>query len=370
MLLYLLLSFALADEIITKEYILQNYDKCINCNTKNSTVEVLGFVTYWNQIGYQTGVQYGIKFDYISPSSYSVGLQTARDEPYYDIKATASVEDEFIKEVAGLYNIKIVPRVLFTKGDKESYKRFLDSEESMYEFADTLHSFLVSTNYYGVVFEIFPFFDLFRGDPDYYDMRQKQLEFVDKVAEYLNTRGYKLFLVIPGYYPGGVQFTNKEFEYLSQNVYRFITINYDYSWGSPGPNNPLNWIEDTVIYYLQDFLDENGNPIGNYYEYAKKLMIGVSFYGFQYKQTATGWSQAAILGNDFMSILANNNPEMIWNERTAELEMRFTIDGKQSVVIYPTDLSIQMRVDLAERLGVGISIWELGQGLPYLYQAL
>jgi chitinase domain-containing protein 1 len=71
-----------------------------------------------------------------------------------------------------------------------------------------------------------------------------------------------------------------------------------------------------------------------------------------------------------MNLLADNDPEMIWNERTAELEMRFTIDGKQSAVFFPTDLSIQMRVDLAERLGVGISIWELGQGLPYLYQAL
>lgn len=371
MLLYLLLSLSLADEF-SKDYILQNYDKCINCTEKSSQVEVLGFVSYWNPIGYQYAEEYGIKFDYISPTWYSMGLQTSRDVPaFYELSGIEDTDTFFLREITSRYTTKIVPRVLFTKGDEESYRELLTNEDKIYELADTLYQFLLSTNYYGLVFEIFPFLDLFIGDPDLNQMKRLQLEMIKKVAEYLKERDYKLMLVIPGYYPNNVQFTDADFLYLSESVFRFITINYDYSWGEPGPNNPIDWIEDTVKYYLKRMIDSNGQPIGDYYYYAKKLMIGVSFYGYQYTKNNNGkWSQMYILGSDYLSILKNQKTQILWNDKYAEQLIFFESNGKPQVATYPTQVGIQRRVELAKKLGTGIAIWELGQGLPYLFQPL
>ena len=53
-----------------------------------------------------------------------------------------------------------------------------------------------------------------------------------------------------------------------------------------------------------------------------------------------------------------------------ELHSIRNTDGSMTYVWYPTKESVDLRIKLAESLGVGISIWEIGQGLDYFYNLL
>lgn len=58
--------------------------------------------------------------------------------------------------------------------------------------------------------------------------------------------------------------------------------------------------------------------------------------------------------------------EIQWDEEQAEHRM----DGKIWSIWYPTVLSLLYRVELAREYGVGISVWEAGQGLESFWDVL
>ena len=80
-----------------------------------------------------------------------------------------------------------------------------------------------------------------------------------------------------------------------------------------------------------------------------------------------------LLGRDFVKKLPELVPDLdeklSWHEEAREHFVLFQdrATDSQSVIIYPTIKSIHERLQLAERLGCGVSIWEIGQGLDYFY---
>lgn len=77
-----------------------------------------------------------------------------------------------------------------------------------------------------------------------------------------------------------------------------------------------------------------------------------------------------LIANRYIDLLKKTKPNFRWDDAVKE----HVIEGKESgvnhLIFFPTLKSIELRLQLTERLGCGISVWELGQGLDYFYDLL
>ena len=68
--------------------------------------------------------------------------------------------------------------------------------------------------------------------------------------------------------------------------------------------------------------------------------------------------------------LAKLDPSLTfdWSAEAHEHYLPYSDENEQrAMIFYPSLMSIATRLDLAAKLKVGISIWEIGQGLDYFY---
>ncbi|KAK3914325.1 Chitinase domain-containing protein 1 [Frankliniella fusca] len=306
----------------------------------------LGYITPWNNHGYDIAKWFGHKFTHISP----VWLQIRHNADLkYKITGTHDIDPNWISEVKK-NNIKMVPRILFD-GWTPQHIEELEGRAAKDKVIKLITSLIKKHNFDGIVLE--GWMQLIASGNVI-----SAMELVKLLSVELQALKKDFILVIPPIRGPQTIFGSKHFDLLADTVTAFSIMTYDYSSGqrNPGPTSPVHWMKECVELIVPKNEDARRS----------KVLVGLNFYGYHF----TSGGPEAILGNQFIDLTKSIKGKMKLDKQADENFVEIKTKSAKHTIYYPTLYSIKQRIRLAEELGVGIAIWELGQGLDYFYELL
>lgn len=371
---------------------------------------VLAYVTPpWNAGGFDAALTYATKLTHVSPAWYA--LRPAGSGLRLDGREGAAERADWSARLRAS-GPRLVPRVTLEL-DATSLGAALADPRPL---AALLAAECASLGFDGVAL------DGWAGWPAAGVPRPRAVALFRAVAAALHASSRLLVLAAPPPVPAGRQRVQPAFDRLdfdamtadsdatgdAVDLISLMTYDAALAGSGPGPNAPLAWAAASLtallarrdassVFPLQDELD--GEADADVSARAARVLLGLNFYGYDFALGA-GKAPQAVRGDDVAALLrVHPVSSFAWDgdakEHSFDYEKATKAGGKKRKhrVYYPTPASIQARdalqcafavahtahlasviaqhrLDLARRTGVGVAIWELGQGQPWFFDLL